>query len=146
MNFVHEKAVVEGNFELGENVSVWPGAVIRADEGLIKIGANSNVQDNCVIHGETTIGYNVTIGHGAIVHGCKVGDNVLIGMNATVLNGAEIGDNVIIAAGSVVRENQKIPEKSLVAGVPAKVKRELSHDDLELIRKAAMSYVDRIKP
>ena len=144
--FVHEKAVVEGSVELGENVSVWAGAVIRGDEGRIRIGKNSNIQDNCVLHGhKLEIGENVTVGHGAIVHGCKIGNNVLVGMGAIILDNAEIGDWCIIAAGSVVREGQKIPANSLVAGVPAKVKRELASLDRERITESWEAYVGRIK-
>lgn len=144
-HFVHEKAVVEGSVELGENVSVWAGAVIRGDEGTIKIGNNSNIQDNCVVHGSAVVGENVTVGHAAVVHGCKIGSNVIIGMNATILSGAVVGEWCIIAAGSVVRENQKIPPNSLVAGVPAKVKRSLADSDRERITEAWRAYAERTK-
>ena len=101
-------AHVFGNVEIGENTSVWYNAVIRGDSGPIKIGRNSNVQDNCVLHSSPqltlTIGDYVTIGHAAVVHGCTIGDNVLIGMNATVLNGAKIGNNSIVGAGAVIKE------------------------------------------
>ncbi len=144
--FVHGRAVVEGSVELGENVSVWAGAVIRGDEGKVRVGKNSSIQDNCVLHGhKLEIGENVTVGHGAIVHGCKIGSNVIIGMNATILSGAVVGEWCIIAAGSVVRENQEIPANSLVAGVPAKVKRELTEQDRERITESWKDYVKRIK-
>ncbi len=144
--FIHKKAVVEGSVGLGENVSIWAGAVLRGDEGKITIGRNSNIQDNCVLHGhKLEIGENVTVGHGAVVHGCKIGNNVLIGMGAIVLDNAEIGEWCIIAAGSVVREGQKIPANSLVTGVPAKVKRELTELDRERITESWRAYVERTK-
>ncbi len=137
--FVSEAAYVIGDVEIGENSSVWPGAVIRGDLGKIKIGKNTVVEDNCVIHSGTpsqppimdvTIGDNVIMGHGAVSNGRRIGDNVVIGMKSTILHDAEIGDYSIIAAGCVVKEKMKIPDKSFVVGVPAEIKGELSPEQL----------------
>ena len=138
-------AQVFGDVELGENVSIWHGAVIRGDTDSITIGDNSNVQDNCVVHCTrgfpVEIGENVSIGHGAVVHGCKLDDNVLIGMNATVLNGAHISKNSIVGAGAVVSEGKEFPEGSLILGVPAKVVKQLSPEQVQLIQDNADNYV-----
>ena len=108
MNFIHNKSNIEGEVQLGDGVSVWPFASIRADEGPIIIGNNTSVQDNVTIHGQTSIGNNVTIGHNAVVHGAKVGNNVLIGMNSTILDKVVIEDWCFIAAGSVVPPNTRL--------------------------------------
>lgn len=138
-------AQVIGDVELGEDVSVWHGAVLRGDVASIKIGNNSNVQDNCVVHCSsefpTVIGDNVSIGHGAVVHGCTIEDNVLIGMNATVLNGAHIGKNSIVGAGAVVSEGKEFPEGSLILGVPAKLVKEVSDEQILHIQNNADNYV-----
>ena len=138
-------AQVFGDVELGENVSVWHGAVIRGDTDSITIGDNSNVQDNCVVHFTrgfpVVIGKNVSVGHGAVVHGCRLDDNVLIGMNATVLNGAHISKNCIVGAGAVVSEGKEFPEGSLILGVPAKVVKQLSPEQIQLIQNNADNYV-----
>ncbi len=138
-------AQVFGDVELGENVSVWHGAVIRGDTDSITIGNNSNVQDNCVVHCTrgfpVVIGDNVSIGHGAVVHGCILDDNVLIGMNATVLNGAHISKNSIVGAGAVVSEGKEFPEGSLILGVPAKAVKQLTPEQVQLIQNNADNYV-----
>ena len=138
-------AQVFGDVELGENVSVWHGAVIRGDTDSITIGDNSNVQDNCVVHCTkgfpVEIGKNVSVGHGAVVHGCRLDDNVLIGMNATVLNGAHTGKNSIVGAGAVVSEGKEFPEGSLILGVPAKAIKEVTPEQIELIQNNADNYV-----
>lgn len=138
-------AQVLGDVELGEDVSVWHGAVIRGDTDSITIDDNSNIQDNCVVHCTkgfpVEIGKNVSIGHGAVVHGCKLEDNVLIGMNATVLNGAHIGKNSIVGAGAVVSEGKDFPEGSLILGVPAKVVKQLNESQVKLIQDNADNYV-----
>jgi len=135
--FVSERAYVVGDVEIGENSGIWPGAVIRADFGAVRIGNGSQVEDNSVIHtgAPIEIGDQVIIGHGAIVHCQKIGNNVLIGNNATILDYAEIGDNCIIAANSMVATDQKIPPNSLVAGVPAKIKRVSSPEEMEETRR-----------
>ena len=138
-------AQVVGNVKLGEDVSVWHGAVIRGDTDSITIGDNSNVQDNCVVHCTkgfpVEIGKNVSVGHGAVVHGCRLDDNVLIGMNATVLNGAHIGKNSIVGAGAVVSEGKEFPEGSLILGVPAKAVKQVSPEQIKLIQNNADNYV-----
>ena len=138
-------AQVTGDVELGENVSIWHGAVIRADTDSIRIGNNSNVQDNCVIHCTAgfpvEIGDNVSIGHGAVVHGCILEDNVLIGMNATVLNGAHISKNSIVGAGAVVSEGKEFPQGSLILGVPAKAVKQITPEQIEMIQNNADNYV-----
>ena len=151
-------AQVLGDVELGEDVSIWHGAVVRGDVDSIKIGNNSNVQDNCVLHCTEdfpiTIGDNVSVGHGAVVHGCTLEDNVLIGMgsgdvykrqvligmNATVLNGAHIGKNSIVGAGAVVSEGKEFPEGSLILGVPGKLIKEVTPEQIEHIQENADNY------
>ncbi len=137
--FVSEAAYVVGDVEIGENSSVWPGAVIRSDFGKTKIGRNTAVEDNCVIHSgsptqppimDVTIGDNVIMGHGAVSNGRRIGNNVIISMKSTILHDAEIGDYSMIAAGCVVKEKMKIPEKSFVVGVPAEIKGEISPEQL----------------
>lgn len=142
-SFVHKTAVVCGNVTLGENVSVWPGAVLRGDIAEIFVGENSNIQDNACVHVNyncpAVIGKGVSVGHGAIIHGSKIGDNCLIGMNAVVLE-SEIGPNCLIGAGAVVTAGKNIPAGSLVMGVPAKVVRELSEDEINGILQNAHEY------
>ena len=138
-------AQVIGDVELGEDVSIWHGAVLRGDTDSITIGNNTNVQDNCVVHCTrgfpVKIGDNVSVGHGAVVHGCTLEDNVLIGMNATVLNGAKIGKNSIIGAGAVVSEGKEFPEGSLILGVPAKLIKQVTPEQIEMIQHNADNYV-----
>ncbi len=135
--FVSEAAYVVGDVEIDGNSSVWPGAVIRGDFGKIKIGKNTAVEDNCVIHSgspsgivNVVIGDNVVIGHGAVSNCRKIGNNSLIGMNSTILHDAEIGDFCVIAAGCLVRQGIKIPNGKLVAGVPGRIKGEASAEQL----------------
>jgi carbonic anhydrase/acetyltransferase-like protein (isoleucine patch superfamily) len=122
---ISEKASIVGEVTISKGCSIWPGASIRGDQGSIFIGEGSSVQDCCVIHCEpgfkTVVGKNVTIGHGAILHGCTIGDEVIIGMNSVVLDGAVIGSGSIVGAGAVVLNDMKVPEMSVVLGVPAKV-------------------------
>ena len=117
--------MIIGSVRIEKGCSIWPGAVLRADLNTITIREGANVQDNCVIHVtrefETVIGRNTSVGHGAIVHGARIGDNCIVGMNATILDGAEVGDNCLIGAGAVVTPGTRIPDNSLVVGVPAKV-------------------------
>jgi carbonic anhydrase/acetyltransferase-like protein (isoleucine patch superfamily) len=128
-------ATVIGQAAVESGASVFYGAVIRADMDRVVLGRGSNLQDNVVVHTDygfpTLIGAGVSVGHAAVVHGCTVEDDCLIGMNATVLNGARIGSGSLIAAGSVVLEGTSIPPSSLVAGVPGKVRRELSENERE---------------
>jgi len=153
--FVSEAAYVIGEVEIGENSSVWPGAVIRADFGSIKIGKNTAIEDNCVIHSgspsnadyreEVTIGDNVHIGHGAVLNCRKIGNNVLIGMNATVLHDVEIGDLCIIAAGCLVKEGMKVAAGSFVAGVPGRVMGKATEEQLWWVRHGPSSYSELAK-
>ena len=146
---VMPNATITGDVRLSDGVSVWPGASLRAELEPIRIGERSNVQDNVSCHVDAgfplTIGQNVSIGHNAVVHGCTVGDDVLIGMSATVMNGAVIGDGSLIAAGALVMEGQQIPPRSLVAGVPGKVRRELTDDEVDAIRLNGTTYRARIE-
>jgi carbonic anhydrase/acetyltransferase-like protein (isoleucine patch superfamily) len=148
-NYIAPGAQLVGNVELGENASVWHNAVIRADDRKIVIGAESNIQDNATLHVETDldiyIGHGVTVGHNAIVHGCTVGDNTVIGMGAIVMNRVAIGENCIIGAGAVVTENQKIEAGSLVLGVPGKIVRKLTEEQIISNRENAEHYVKLAK-
>ncbi|AZZ48865.1 gamma carbonic anhydrase family protein [Rathayibacter rathayi] len=138
-------ATVVGSVRLGEQASLWYGAVLRAEHARIEVGARSNLQDGVVVHvdagHDAVIGAGVSVGHNAVLHGCTIEDDVLVGMNATVLNGAVIGTGSLIAAGAVVLEGTRVPPGSLVAGVPAKVRRELSEQERAGIRHNAASYL-----
>lgn len=138
-----------GDVEIGENSSVWYNAVIRGNTNPVKIGANTNVQDNAVLHvnrkNGITIGDNVTIGHGAIVHACIVGNNVLIGMGSIILDQAVIGDNCIIGAGALVTQDKIIPEGSMVYGNPAKIIRPLTEEEKISIAASAKNYCEDAK-
>ena len=145
--YVDPSAQVIGDVTLGERSSVWMNAVIRGDVYAIRVGANSNVQDCAVLHGQRNlypvlVGDWVTIGHNATVHGCVVEDAVLIGMGVTILNGSRIGEGSIIAAGAVVPQGTIVPPRTLWAGVPAKQRRELSDKDHDLILQYAKNYLD----
>ena len=145
--YVDPSAQVIGDVGLGEQASIWMNAVVRGDVHAIRIGARSNVQDCAVLHGmrylyPVTIGEMVTIGHNATVHGCTVGDAVLIGIGAIVLNDARIGEGSIIAAGAVIPEHTVIPPRSLVAGVPGKVRRTLEDEDVAGILQYARNYIE----
>lgn len=142
--FVAHSADVIGDVELQAGSSVWYTAVLRADMDTIVLGPGSNLQDGVVVHTDagkpTAIGAGVSVGHRAVLHGCTVQDDCLIGMGSVVLNGAVIGAGSLVAAGAVVSEGAVIPPRSLVAGVPAKVKRELSEQDVQRIRSNAEVY------
>lgn len=142
--WVADTATVIGQVELGQQASVWFGAVVRADNSLIHIGHFSNVQENAVLHTDTGIdlwvGDYVTIGHKAMLHGCTIGNNSLIGINSVILNHAVIGQNCIIGANSLVTESQIIPDNSLVMGSPAKVVRQLDADTVSKIKQSALHY------
>ncbi|MCU1607547.1 MAG: uncharacterized protein JWP46_4012 [Modestobacter sp.] len=146
--FVAPAAVVVGKVTMGPRSSIWYGAVARADAELIEIGADSNVQDGSTLHSDPgfplVMGRGVTVGHGVVLHGCRVDDDVLVGMGSTVLNGAHIGSGSIIAAGAVVTQGTEVPPNSLVAGVPARVRRQTTEDDVAAIRANAKSYTDRL--
>lgn len=141
-----ENAVILGDVTLEENASLWFGVIARGDVAPIVVGANSNIQDGCVLHNRTglptIIGKNVTAGHGAILHGCTVGDNCLIGMGAILLNGSVIGEGSIVAAGSLVTERKVFPPGSMIMGSPAKVVRQVRPDELEHTLANAAEYVE----
>ena len=147
--YIDLSAQIIGDVTLGERSSVWMNAVLRGDVNSIRVGANSNVQDCAVLHGQRNlypviVGDWVTIGHNATVHGCVVEDTVVIGMGATILNNARIGEGSIIAAGSVVPEHTVVPPRTLWAGVPAKLRRELGEKDRALILEYAKNYLDYV--
>ena len=143
--FIADNATLVGSVTLGDNVSVWFNAVARADANSITLGNNSNIQDCCVLHvtGETPliIGDNVNIGHKAMLHGCTIGNNVLIGINAVVLDGAVIGDNCIIGANALVTAGKVIPPNSLVLGSPGKVVKELDEKGIGEIDYSIQFYL-----
>ena len=142
--FLAGDADLIGDVEIGRDSSVWFHAVVRADQGAVRIGEETNVQDGCIVHmdpGRTVqIGSRVTIGHGAIIHGCTVEDDCLIGMGATLMNGCHIGRNCIIGAGALVTQDVRIPEGSMVLGVPARVVRQITEAERESIRANAARY------
>jgi carbonic anhydrase/acetyltransferase-like protein (isoleucine patch superfamily) len=147
--YVDPSAQVIGDVILGEQASVWMNAVVRGDVNSIRIGARSNVQDCAVLHGmryvyPVIVGEMVTIGHNATVHGCVVEDEVLVGIGAVILNNARIGEGSILAAGAVIPEQMIVPPRSLVAGVPGKIRRQLGDADRELILKYAKNYLDYV--
>lgn len=144
--FLAPTSVVLGDVTVGAGASVWYHAVLRGDCGPIVLGARSNVQDNCTVHVDpgfpVTIGERVTIGHNAVVHGCTVEDDVLIGMGATVLNGAVVGAGSLVAAQALVPQGMRVPPGSLVAGVPAKVRRPLTDEERAQIRVNGEMYTE----
>tara|TARA_Y100001970_G_scaffold285850_1_gene406644 strand:+ start:4579 stop:5088 length:510 start_codon:yes stop_codon:yes gene_type:complete len=138
--FVAPSAQIIGDVEILEGASVWFNCVLRGDAGKIIIGKGTNIQDGTVIHEETTIGENCVVAHQCLVHRCTVGNNVIIGNGALVFGPAEIGENCVIGAGSVVIPGSKIPKNSLVLGIPGKVAREPSQENLEMTARTAANY------
>jgi carbonic anhydrase/acetyltransferase-like protein (isoleucine patch superfamily) len=147
--FIADSADVIGDIIIGENSSIWYGAVVRGDIENIEIGKYTNIQDNAVVHTETNIptkiGDYCVIGHNAIIHGCTVGNNTLIGMGAIVLNRAVVGNNCIIGAGTVVTEGKVIPDNSMVIGIPGKVVRTVTEEEIISIRNNAIRYSELYK-
>ncbi len=147
--FIADSAVVIGSVIIHNNVSVWFGAVIRGDDDLITIEENTNIQDGVVIHTDEGItahvGNGVTVGHNAMLHGCKVGDNSLVGINAVILNNAEIGDNCIIGANCLITQGKVIPDNSMVLGSPGRVIRNVTPQEIEDLRFSADHYVKNFK-
>ncbi|WP_282785050.1 MULTISPECIES: gamma carbonic anhydrase family protein [unclassified Nocardia] len=143
--WIAPNATVAGRVKLGAEVSIWYSAVLRGDMDDITVGERTNIQDGCVLHADPgfpcTVGAGVSVGHNAILHGCTVGDDVLVGMGATVLNGAVIGSGSLIAANALIPEGAQIPPNSLVAGVPGKVRRELSEPESQRIKLNAAAYL-----
>ncbi|MGB7286681.1 MAG: gamma carbonic anhydrase family protein [Salaquimonas sp.] len=148
-SWIAPSASVIGNVQIGADVGIWFGVVIRGDNDLITIGDRSNIQENCVIHTDpgfpATIGEGCTIGHKAMLHGCTIGNNSLIGMGATILNGARIGNNCLIGAGALITEGKVISDNSLVMGAPGKVIRELDENAIAGLRASAENYVANAK-
>lgn len=144
--FVAETAVVLGNVDIKDEASVWYGAVLRGDEGKITVDRKANVQDGAVVHSgpgeDVFIGEGVTVGHGAIIHGCTIGRYSLIGMGAVVLSRSVVGDHCVIGAGAVVKEGDRIPDGSLIVGVPGKVIKQLTPDQMKAIEANCDEYVE----
>lgn len=148
--FVGQGSIIVGDVHIGRDSSVWFNAVIRGDVHEIRIGERTNIQDLAMLHVQIgkhslTIGNGVTVGHSAVLHGCVVEDFAQIGMNATVLNGAVVSAYAIVAAGAVVRENFVVPPRTLVAGVPAKVIRELTEEECSKLEQGAQNYIDYVR-
>lgn len=143
--FVAPNATVIGKATLGDDVSIWFGAVIRADGDKVTVGDRSNIQDNSVVHVDpgfpVSIGHDCIIGHLSIVHGATLGNHVLVGMHSTIMNGAEIGDFCIIGANALITAGTKIPPYSLVMGAPAKIIKQLNEEQIEAIKQNAARYV-----
>ncbi|MFF2087397.1 gamma carbonic anhydrase family protein [Nocardia sp. NPDC058176] len=146
--WIAPNATVIGRVRLAAEVGIWYSAVLRGDLEEISVGAGTNIQDGCVLHADPgfplTVGTGVSVGHNAILHGCTIGDDVLVGMGATVLNGAVIGAGSLIAANALIPEGAQIPPGSLVAGVPGKVRRELTQGQRDGIKLNAAVYVHNL--
>ena len=140
--YIASGAVVTGDVELGNDVSVWHNAVLRGDSGKITVGDRTNIQDGCILHEQTTIGADCTIGHGAIVHGCTVGDGCLIGMGAIVLNGAILEEGCLVGAGALVTGKTNAPAGSVLLGNPAKIVKTLTPEQIQQQKQDAMHYVE----
>ncbi len=140
-------ACVVGDVHLGEESSVWYGAVLRGDAEPIRVGARTNIQDGCVLHADpgfpAIVGDDCVVGHKAIVHGCEIGDGCLVGMGAIILNGARIGEGSIVAAGALVPEGKEFPPGSLIVGIPAKRAKDVSEEQTEDIARGVRTYVER---
>ena len=140
-------AYVIGSVRLGEESSVWYGAVLRGDTDPVRIGARTNIQDGCILHADpgypAIVGEDCVVGHKAILHGCEIEDGCLIGMGATVLTGAKIGESSIVAAGALVPEGKEYPPRSLIVGVPAKRVKDVSEEQTQDITRGVRTYVER---
>jgi carbonic anhydrase/acetyltransferase-like protein (isoleucine patch superfamily) len=147
--WIAASAEVIGRVTLAEGASVWFGAIVRGDVEDIRIGRNSNIQDNSVLHADSgqplVIGENVTVGHQVMLHGCNVGDGALIGIRAVVLNGAQIGRNCIVGAGAVVTEGKSFPDGTLILGAPAKVVKEVSPEQIAGMKAGAAHYLENAR-
>ena len=144
--WVADNAQVMGDVEMAAHSSVWFSAVVRGDSAKITIGEGANVQDGCVLHGDTgmplVIGKHVTVGHMVQLHGCTIGDESLIGIGAIVLNGAKIGKNCLVGAGALVTEGKEFPDGSMILGSPAKAVRQLTPEQIEGLRRSAQHYMN----
>lgn len=147
--WIADNAQVMGDVVLGEDASVWFGAVVRGDTDRITIGAGSNIQDASVLHADRgvplTIGARVTVGHQVMLHGCTIGDESLIGIGAVVLNGARIGKNCLVGAGALVTEGKEFPDGSMILGSPARVVKQLTPEQIEGLRYSAQNYVENAR-
>lgn len=147
--YIANGAVIVGDVSFGLNCSVWYNAVVRADSAPVSVGERTNIQDCCVLHVDNgfplKIGNDVTVGHNAILHGCTIGNNTLIGMGAIVLNGAVIGKDSIVAAGTLVPQGHTYPDQVLLMGSPARIKRELTPEEVQKNRNNAEQYVQEAK-
>ncbi|MCZ6887678.1 MAG: gamma carbonic anhydrase family protein [Gammaproteobacteria bacterium] len=147
--FIAPSAAVVGRVVLKHHASIWFGAVLRGDYELITVGENSNIQDCAVMHTDPgspcTVGNGVTVGHQATLHGCEVGDNSLIGINAVILNDAKIGKNCLIGSNALVTEGKEIPDNSLVIGSPGKIVRELTQEEIDANIEFSERYVNNLK-
>ncbi len=144
--YIAPTAVIAGDVTIGPEASVWFGVVIRGDDGKVVVGARSSIQDNAVLHvnssDDTVVESDVTIAHGVVMEGCRIGRGSLVGMNSTILSGAQIGENVLVAAGSILLENQKIPANHMAAGAPIKIVKPLSDKLIQLLKSAPKEYVN----
>ncbi|HBR17931.1 MAG: gamma carbonic anhydrase family protein [Deltaproteobacteria bacterium RIFCSPLOWO2_12_FULL_43_16] len=148
--YIEDSAQVIGDVEIGEYSSIWCNAVLRGDVHHIKLGARTNIQDNCVLHGTkgvwpVMLGNDITVGHNVTLHGCVIKDRCLIGMGSIILDGVTIGEDSIIGAGALVTEKSIIPPKSLVMGLPGKVVRQLKDEEVARILKSAKNYIEYSK-
>jgi len=144
--YVDASAQVIGDVVIGERSSVWPNVAIRGDVNIVRIGDETSIQDNTVVHVDhgkypCIVGNRVTVGHRVVLHGCEVGDDALVGIGAIVLNGAKIGAGAVVAAGALVPEGMQVPAKALVMGMPAKVRREITPEEQERFRTNSENYV-----
>lgn len=144
--YIDSSAQIIGDVTIGERSSVWPNVSIRGDVNYIRVGDETSIQDNCVLHVDhdvypCLVGNRVTVGHNAVLHGCQVDENALIGIGAIVLNGAKIGAGAVVAAGALVPEGMEVPPETLVMGAPAKVRRSVTAEEKERFRKNCDNYV-----
>ncbi len=148
-HYIAHNATVIGSVVLGDRASVWFNAILRGDNEPIVIGAGSNIQDGSVLHTDPgcplTIGSGVTVGHMVMLHGCRIGNNSLIGIKSVILNNASIGDNCIIGANALIPEGKAIPDNSLVVGSPGRVVRQLTAEQIERLRESAAHYVENMR-
>lgn len=146
---IGEHVVVIGDVTLKKDSNIWFGTVIRGDEDKVVVGEGTNVQENSVIHvsknSPVIIGNGCTIGHGAIIHGCSMGNNVLVGMGTIILNGVKIGNNTIIGAGSLITQNKEFEDGVLILGNPAKVVRKLTDEEIQSIKESYLNYIELSK-
>ena len=140
--YIAPNATVVGDVDLHRDVNIWYGAVLRGDHGRITVGEGTNIQDNAVLHDETTLGKFCTVGHSAIVHGCTVGNDCLVGMGAVILSGAVLGDGCIVGAGALVTGKTNAPPGSVLLGSPAKVVKEVTQKQLAETRENALHYIE----